>query len=58
MPPSLQVGRAFAYYYGVTAIPDAQVVNELLGVPTYLLHQLVEVSAGCAAAAGLGWALR
>ncbi len=34
----LQVLSMFDYYYGLESIPDDMVVNELLGVPTYLLH--------------------
>ncbi|KAL4855614.1 hypothetical protein ACK3TF_003939 [Chlorella vulgaris] len=30
----------FDYYYGLESIPDDMVVNELLGVPTYLLHEV------------------
>lgn len=42
--PSPQVTSALAYYLGLRYIPDSQVVNELLGVPTHLLHSIVDVS--------------
>lgn len=35
---ALQVLNMFDYFYGLESIPDDMVVNELLGVPTYLLH--------------------
>lgn len=41
-----QVMSALAYYLGLRYIPDSQVVNELLGVPTHLLHAIVDVSGG------------
>lgn len=31
----------FSYYYGLRAIPDAMVMDSLIGVPTYLLHEFV-----------------
>jgi hypothetical protein len=33
------------YYLGITDIPDDRVVHELLGVPTYLLHEAIDVRA-------------
>ncbi|KAL4420685.1 hypothetical protein ABPG75_010341 [Micractinium tetrahymenae] len=33
--------NGFQYYFGLTAIPDDNVTNELLGIPTYLLRQFV-----------------
>lgn len=42
LPP--QVMSALAYYLGLRYIPVSQVVNELLGVPTHLLHSIVDVS--------------
>lgn len=54
-----QVLNALAYYLGLTYIPDARVVDQLLGVPTYQLHEAVEVrgrrQALRAAAAGGVW---
>ncbi|KAL4420686.1 hypothetical protein ABPG75_010342 [Micractinium tetrahymenae] len=41
-----KIVRALEYYLGLTHIPDSQVVDQLLGVPTYLLHQAVESSVG------------
>lgn len=38
-----QVVRALECYLGITYIPDSRVVDQLLGVPTHLLHQAVEV---------------
>lgn len=35
---------ALAYYLGLRYIPDSRVVDELLGVPTHLLHAIVDVS--------------
>jgi len=40
----VQVLNGFAYYFGLIAIPDDQVVYELMGVPTYILHRFVDVS--------------
>lgn len=39
-----QVLSIFSYYYGLRAIPDAMVMDSLIGVPTYLLHEFVSVS--------------
>lgn len=39
-----QVVQALEYYLGITYIPDSEVVDRLLGVPTQLLHQAVAVS--------------
>ncbi|KAI3430897.1 hypothetical protein D9Q98_009306 [Chlorella vulgaris] len=35
-----RVLNMFDYFYGLESIPDDMVVNELLGVPTYLLHEV------------------
>ncbi len=39
-----QVVQALEYYLGITYIPDSEVVDRLLGVPTQLLHLAVAVS--------------
>lgn len=40
----VQMTNALSYYFGVLDIPDSMVVNDLLGVPTYLLHDYVFAS--------------
>ena len=50
-PPAsacLQVLDGLNYYLGVTYIPDDRVVHELLGVPTFLLHEAIDVRAPAA----------
>ena len=45
---------ALAYYLGLRYIPDSRVVDELLGVPTHLLHTIVDVRRGGKEWSGLG----
>ena len=41
-----QVLNGLYYYLGLTFIDDDRVVDELLGVPTYLLHAAIDVNRG------------
>ena len=42
----LQVTNAMEYYFGIRDIPDDQVVDQLLGIPTYKLHEFIDVRTG------------
>lgn len=54
----VQVLAELEYYFGIRYIHDSRVVHELLGVPTYLLHALVEASCAGAGAGLLCGGLR
>lgn len=41
--PTAQVLTALGYYFGVVGIEDKYVISNITGVPTYQLHDFVEV---------------
>lgn len=41
-----QVLTALGYYFGVVGIEDKFVISNITGVPTYELHDFVQVSRG------------
>jgi hypothetical protein len=52
---NVQVVSLLSYYFGLTAIPDALVVDQLLGVPTYKLQEFAYVRAPVARNPLLAW---